>query len=239
MGDLFVVDDGDVHVWEVDLATERGQPAADWLLLAPDERARAERFHFSRDRDRFVSARATLRRVLARYLPASAEAIAFGYGAHGKPSLFRGSGLPDVRFNLSHADDLALIAVTVGREIGIDLEAIRQTYPYARLAEQFFAPRETAVLHALAPHRQREAFFAAWTRKEAYSKARGDGLSAALDGFAVSLAPDEPAALLWVQNLPEEPGRWFLRSLDIGPGYAAALAVEGAIRGLHQQHWRR
>ncbi|HEV7217131.1 MAG TPA: 4'-phosphopantetheinyl transferase superfamily protein, partial [Chloroflexota bacterium] len=132
-----------------------------------------------------------------------------------------------LRFNLSHTDGLALLAVTRERELGIDVERVRKGIAREGIAERFFTTTEVADLRALPADSQDDAFFACWTRKEAYVKARGEGLSIPLDQFAVSLLPGEPAALLHVALDPDEVKRWSLHDLDAGPGYRAALLVEG------------
>jgi 4'-phosphopantetheinyl transferase len=132
-----------------------------------------------------------------------------------------------LRFNLSHSQDLALYAVTSNREVGVDLEYIQRDFDTRQIAERFFSTREIAALHALPANLQTESFFRCWTRKEAYVKARGEGLSLPLEQFDVSLSPDDPAALLNVAGNPAEVSRWSLRELTPAPGYMAAIAVEG------------
>ena len=216
---------GDVHVWHASLSVDR--PSQDELLgtLSPDERARAERFHFERGRDRFITGRGLLRAILARYLARPPEALRFDYSLHGKPRL-SGSDGDRLRFNVSHSHDLALYAITEDRELGVDVERIEPRLEKG-IAERFFSPGEVAALRALPAEVQSEAFFACWTRKEAYVKAKGEGLSFGLDQFEVSLAPGEPAALLRTIADPDEACRWSLRELAPEPGYAAAVAVEG------------
>jgi 4'-phosphopantetheinyl transferase len=193
--------------------------------LSPDERARAERFHFARDRDHFIAGRGLLRVILARYLETEPGTLRFEYGRHGKPRLASTAG-DGIRFNVAHSRGLALYAVAVGRELGVDIERIEPRLEQG-IAERFFSPGEIATLRSLPPPVQREAFFACWTRKEAYVKARGEGLTLGLDQFEVSMCPGEPAALLHTASDPDEARRWSLQELAPGPGYAAALAVEG------------
>ena len=221
---------GEVHVWRASLDTTGGHRTNLLATLSPDERARADRFHFERDREHFIAGRGRLRAILSRYLETAPSAVPFGYDTHGKPRL-AGAFRRRLRFNVSHAHGLALYAVSADRELGVDIEWTGRRLE-AGIAERFFAPREVATLRALPPHQQRDAFFACWTRKEAYVKARGEGLTLALDQFEVSLAPGEPAALLRVQGDPDEARRWSLQELTPGPGYAAAFAVEGRDWGL-------
>ena len=218
---------GDVHVWRasVDLAAEH----VDYFqpLLAPDEQARAARFRFPKDRDRFIVAHGILRAMLARYLAVEPGALRFCYSRNGKPSLAEETGGGTLCFNLSHAHGLALYAVTHGREVGIDVEYIRTDLANEQIAERFFSPREVSTLRSLPTADRLEAFFNCWTRKEAYIKARGDGLSLPLNRFDVSLAPGEPAALVSTPGDPPEAYRWSLKALSPGPGYVGALAVRG------------
>jgi len=218
----------DVHVWRI--ALEVGDPLLARLheILADDERRRAERFYFENDRRHFTVARAAMRILLAGYLTRRPEKVNFAYGNYGKPRLTDENNASPLRFNLTHSHGLALLAVTRGREIGVDVERLRDMEQDGELlAERFFSPREAAVLRSLPPQWRREAFFHCWTRKEAYIKAQGKGLSLPLDQFDVSLHPDEPAALIATQHDPQEAQRWSLRSLSPAEGYVGALAVEG------------
>lgn len=216
----------EVHVWRASLNLEASRLHALLPTLADDERARAARFHFPRDRDHFIAGRGILRAILARYLKTPPADLRFRYGALGKPSLAEECGGARHRFNVSHSYGLALYAVALDRELGVDLELV-QPRQAERIAERFFSPREVAVLRALPAEQQETAFFACWTRKEAYIKAKGDGLYLGLDQFDVSLSPNEPAALLRTAGDPTEAARWSLAALDVAPGYAAALCVEG------------
>ena len=217
----------DVHVWRASLDPPASQVSSLRHTLAADELARAERYHFRQVRERFVVARGLLRAILSRYLGLEAGHLRFCYGPNGKPKLDKETGGGALRFNVTHSQGLALYAMTRGREVGIDIEAIHPELAREEIAEQFFSPREVAALRALPVALQPEAFFNCWTRKEAYIKARGAGLSLPLNQFDVSLVPGEPAALLSTEGDSLEAARWALRALDPGPGYAAALAVEG------------
>jgi 4'-phosphopantetheinyl transferase len=197
-------------------------------LLSPDERGRADRFAFSDLRRRFVVGRGALRSILARYTGTPAAAIRFRYGPRGKPALDQTPHRDAVRFNLANSHELALVGVARGRELGIDVEWTgRPITDPEQIAEQFFSPAERAALRAIPPPLRLDAFYTCWTRKEAYIKALGDGLALPLDAFDVSLAPDAPAALLAGRGPAAGVDRWSLRALDPGPGYRAALVVEG------------
>ena len=205
--------------------------------LSPDECRRAERYRFALDCDRFIARRGLLRAILARYLHGGPDRLRFCYGAHGKPALVDSRGKPPLRFNVSHSGGLALYAVACDREVGIDLERVRPDVYDGEIAERFFSSREVASLRALPATAQVEAFFRCWTRKEAYVKARGEGLSIPLDQFDVSLAPGEPAALVNVSGEPREPSRWSLHSVSPAPDYAGALAAEGQPVGVVCWQW--
>jgi 4'-phosphopantetheinyl transferase len=215
----------EVHVWLAGLDVAR-QPD-DLAPLSAEERRRAARFHFERDRRRFTAARSCLRRLLGAYLGVSPAAIAFGAGPQGKPHLAGPPAASGLRFNLSHAGDLALIAVTREREVGADVECIRPVADLARLAASCFSPAERAQLLALQPDDRLAAFFRGWTRKEAYLKARGIGLSCAPERVEVSVRADEPARLLGVPGGPCEAMRWSLWGLTPAPEAVGAVVVEG------------
>lgn len=193
-------------------------------LLAPGERTQGDRYRFARDRSRYIVARATLRLLLARYLNAVPGEIEIGYGEFGKPFLADGPS-----FNLSHSGDIALYAFAASGELGVDVEIYDANVAHERVAERFFSPAEVEVLRSLPEQDQPRAFLACWTRKEAFVKARGDGLGLALDSFDVTLAPDTPAALLHTAWCSEEPARWGLADLsDNESGYVAAVALRAS-----------
>jgi 4'-phosphopantetheinyl transferase len=219
--------DHEVHVWRAGLAWSSDCMRRLTDTLSPDEQERAARFHFDIDRRRHIVARGLLRRLLARVLRTTPDRLRFDYSATGKPRLAGDPAEANLEFNVSHSGDLVLIAVTVGRAVGIDVERIRADMAVDRIAAQFFSARECAALAALPPHLQCDGFFACWTRKEAYIKARGDGLSLPLNQFDVSLLPGQPARLLETRPDPAEARRWVLQELNVGPDHKAALAVEG------------
>jgi 4'-phosphopantetheinyl transferase len=225
---------GQVHVWRASLDQPEEVLGRLAETLSTDERQRAERFRFPQHRRRFAAGRGILRAILGSCLGVPPEQLLFCYGPHGKPSLQREIPL---RFNLAHSQDLALCAVTLGREVGVDLEAMRAEVRGEQLADRFFSPREVAALFALPSEARQEAFFTCWSRKEAVLKAKGGGLSIPLDQFAVSLAPGEPARLLTTEWDPAEAARWSLVELFPGDGFKAALAVEGNDWNLHCWEW--
>lgn len=225
----------EVHVWRASLKST--PPDIECLLniLGPDEQRRADKYHFKRDREHFIIARGALRKILSRYLDIAPERIRFTYSSYGKPGLE--SAMNKLSFNVSHSNEVALYAVALGCEVGLDVEFIREDFASMEIAEHFFSRQEIAVLRTLPPSLQQHAFFNCWTRKEAYIKARGEGLSHPLDQFAVSCAPGEPAAILSTENDPLEISRWWLHELRPGSGYVAALALQGGPRQVSLWQW--
>lgn len=226
-----------VHVWLAALDLDPAAIAPMATLLSADEQEHARRFHFDRDRAHYIAARGALRSLLGTYLHMPPAQIAFEYGPHGKPCLAASYAASNLRFNASHSRDYALYAFTYGRDIGADIEYMRPLPDANLIAERFFSPHERATLRGLPAEQQHAAFYAAWTRKEAYTKAIGKGLAQPLDEFDVSLAPDAPAQLLRVAGNPDEMQRWRLHTLPAPAGYAAALAVEGADYRLTLRQW--
>jgi 4'-phosphopantetheinyl transferase len=195
-------------------------------LLSCDERQRAERFRFAGDQARYIVGRALLRKLLARYLDAAPEQLEFQYGPFQKPMLSA-----RLWFNLSHSGSVALYGFSSAGELGIDVELERVDFARERIAERFFSASEVQVLRALPAEMRSRAFLCCWTRKEAFIKARGDGLSLALDSFDVSFAPGAPAALLRTDWCSGEAAQWCLEDLsDARAGYIAAVAMRGGPR---------
>ena len=214
----------ETHVWraKIELASEGLGPLGE--LLTPDERARAERFRFDRDRQAFRTRRGILRALIGRYLGGGPFTERFALNAYGMPLL--PAPHSSLHFNLSHSAGMVLFAFTRGRRVGVDIEAIRPSADTVQIAETFFSRAEREALAALPSHQQCAAFFACWARKEAYIKALGIGLSLPLDSFDVCLSPSQPAALLASRLDPSGVASWHMDALEAGPGYAAALVVE-------------
>jgi len=225
-----------VHVWRA--ALDKSPTHTDSLrhILAADEQSRADRFYFQRDRERFIAAHGILRTILGLYLNRAPNSLSFCYGSHGKPALTEQPGDDAIRFNMSHSQGMALYAIARGHEVGIDVESVR-ILATEQIAERFFSRREIATLRALPKDLQNYAFFLCWTRKEAYIKARGEGLSLPLDRFDVSLIPGEPAVLLSTRPDSDDVLRWDLRELALPLGYVGALAVEGRGWSLSYRQW--
>ncbi|MEJ5312274.1 MAG: 4'-phosphopantetheinyl transferase superfamily protein [Anaerolineae bacterium] len=220
---MFLAHDA-VHVWQTSLHTSAACRDRFYATLAPDERARAERFRFPEHRARFIAAHGALRDILSRYLNLPADQLAFSTNPHGKPALAD----PDhvwLQFNLSHSGDLALIAVARAHPVGIDVEQMIPPDDFPRLVEQFFSANENAAFRALPASRRAAAFFAGWTRKEAYVKALGTGVSLPLDRFDVTMDPDAPARLLADRRHPHNVGTWSLHTFTPAQNYIATLAI--------------
>lgn len=195
------------------------------LLLSPDERERAARFHFRRDAMRWIVARAVLRQILGGCLGVDPRAVVLAYGAHGKPAVAAPIGDRNLQFSLAHSAHLAVYAVSVNCPVGIDVECMRALSEMDRLAERTFSRRECAALQRLPPALRSIGFFNCWTRKEAYIKAVGLGLSYPLDRFSVSLAPGEPARLEVVETDPDHVEKWTMLELAPRPGFVGAVVV--------------
>lgn len=217
--------DNEVHVWLTTLELPGDQVGRMETLLSLDEREKAARFHFEKDRRHYIAGRGFLRSLLGEYLAADPARLEFVCNSYGKPSL-ASSPTPTLRFNLSHSRGLALCAVAHERDVGIDLEYIRPDFATDEIAERFFAPAEVAALRSLAPEQQPRAFFNCWTRKEAFIKALGLGVSHPLDCFDVSLAPGDPARILRVKDTPGADAGWCLDSFSPLPGFVVAMVTE-------------
>ena len=213
----------EVHVWRLPLVQPPAQLAVLARTLGDDERARARRFHFDRDRDAFTAARGALRTLAGGYLARRPEALVFGYQARGKPYLTAPPG-HDLRFNVSHSGDFALLAFTRGRDVGVDVERRRPLQDLRSLANVSFSRAEYAALLGVPAHDQTDAFFACWSRKEAFIKATGEGVSQLAD-FDVNVRADEPGRLLRVPGGPRPQPPWSMCDLPAIPGHAAALVV--------------
>jgi 4'-phosphopantetheinyl transferase len=250
--EILLLSEGEVHVWRAWLDLPQSSIQALEQTLSDDERVRAQRFRFVKDRTHFIAARGLLRAILGRYLLREPRTLSFSYNAYGKPALAEmpesvGTYTPgqprattrvapiasgrtkgeSLSFNVTHAQGMALYAVTRNHAIGVDLEYIQRQMEWEAIAERFFSPYEVSMLRAVPPQMRHIAFFNCWTRKEAYIKARGMGLSLALDQFDVSLIPGEPAALLGIREEGQDISNWSLYELYPGNDYIAALALEG------------
>lgn len=212
-----------IHVWHAALDREEKSIAQLESVLSPEEVARADRFHFANDRKRFVAARGLLRELLGKYLQQTPASLEFSYGKYGKPSLSGGNLSSGLGFNLSHSAGMAMYAIARERNLGVDVERVRQEFGGEDIASRYFSTQEVGDLLTLPAEARADGFFQCWTRKEAYLKARGMGLQIPLGSFAVSLLPDRPAEFLeGVERC------WHLAAFDPAEGYVAAVVYDGA-----------
>lgn len=227
----------EVDVWRVALDAPPDVVSVQRRLLSPPEAARADRFQRARHRRRFTVARGALRWVLGSYLRRPPQAIELTYGERDKPRLAGPVvGHGNLQFNLSHSAELALVAVTSGAEVGIDVEAVRPLADAAELAERYFSPGERAALAACSDAERQAAFYRCWTRKEAYVKAVGDGVGLGLDRFEVSLDAGGGARFIALADAPAGASAWSLVHLEPAPGYIGALALP--LRPVRVRGWQ-
>ena len=217
----------EVHLWRLDLKAAACGVEKWKSILSPDEKTRAARYYRETDRQYFITARATLRQILGSYLSVDPGALTFCYSAKEKPSLGGAEASSGIEFNISHSGNMALLAFARQREIGVDVEQIRRDFDTGQIAARFFSAAEQRQLAALPEEQRSEAFFLCWTRKEAYIKATGKGLSLPLHEFDVSLAPKEHNALLATRPDPQERSKWAMRDIAVPGEYAAAICVSG------------
>ena len=226
------LDENSVHVWCAELDQPQERVDGYRSLLSADELERAARFRFDRHRDAYIAGRGILRVLLGCYLAQPPEKIDISYSQYGKPHLSNNR----LQFNLAHSGGLALFVFTLHDEVGVDIERERDLRDALAIAERFFSLAERVVLRELPESEQIPAFFRCWTRKEAFIKAVGEGLSYPLADFDVTLAPGEPARLLSIRGSQEEAGRWSLVSLDLPAGYDGAVALRRT--AVQLQGWR-
>ncbi len=217
------LDGASIHLWYAGL-----QDCKAWLpdfssLLSTDENERRMRFRFEPDRQDFAFARGMLRSVLAEYLKSDPRDLSFGYTEHRKP--FLSTPESELRFNLSHTQGAVLLGVCRGREIGVDIEKVREDLNPLEISTRFFSAAEQQGLKELPEAEQRPAFFRCWTRKEAFLKARGHGLSHPLELFDVSIGADDSEVALVTRPHAEDARQWRILATPAPEGYAAAVAV--------------
>jgi 4'-phosphopantetheinyl transferase len=218
-----------IHVWTLRTNTPCNEIARFEELLAPDERSRAAQFRVSRPRESFILTRAALRHLIGQYLGQRPSSVSLQNGPHGKPTLSHNS---ELQFNVTHSGEMAAIALTQGCDIGIDIEQIRLFPDLEQVATRSFCYEEAAEINSLPAGERERAFFACWTRKEAYIKAIGVGLSRPLDTFRVAAKPDASENLLFLEDATNTSESWTLRDLQLGPDYAGAIAYNDRQRSL-------
>jgi len=230
-----VLPEDEVHVWRASLEAPGTGMAELRCILSRDEVGRANRYLSKSNGRRFLVARGLLRTILGCYLGVSPTALFFDYGRNGKPELVPGCNPGGLRFNLSHTSNTAIYAVTRNRAVGIDIEDPSRTVDMQPIVRRNCSKQEQADLQSVPEEMKRQAFFTCWTRKEAYIKARGDGLSAHLNQITVSLIPGEPARLIETPEGKDEAARWTIKDIKAGGEYIAALIAEG--RSWRVRNW--
>jgi len=228
----------EVHVWMAWVSESTAAIPVLAELLSSVEKQVAERFLRVADRERYVVAHGILRQLLGRYVGVEPAELVFEAGKFGKPALVLGAELPPVSFNMAHSGDVILYAVAGGRRVGIDVEAVRMDRDLMELAESQFARDEIEALRVLEPIERAAAFYRCWTLKEAYVKARGEGLGFSLKEFSVTFGNREEPGVRWVSDDPQVAERWSVFGLSPAPGYAAALVVEGRPMRMLKRLWR-
>lgn len=233
----FSLNFNEVHVWRASLDLPDAQIDNLKSTLCSEEIKRSEKYHFRKDQKHFIAARGILRNILARYMETKPEKIVLSYSPHGKPFLSGPSMNKELSFNLAHARDFALYAVTFKRRVGVDLEYPRQEFQWEEIVERFFSSREQDALWALPEKDRCRAFYTYWTRKEAFLKAKGVGLTTDLKKVNVALKPERSVYLLKSDYASEKADCWVLHDLHPGFGYVGALAVEGEIICVKYRQW--
>ena len=222
-----LINSNEVHVWRISLDVSTVEFESLLKFLSIDELTRAGRFHFERDQKRFIVARGILRKILGNYLGENPTDIRFEYTSFGKPTLAPGSGNDNFCFNLSHSYTCALYAITRGKKIGIDIERICNDVALGQIAQKFFSQNEISLLEKINKNKRPELFFQYWTRKEAFVKARGEGISFPMEQCDVSLIKGSLLSPIILLGENKESSCWYVRDLFPGHGYTAAIAVEG------------
>jgi 4'-phosphopantetheinyl transferase len=228
-GCSFQLSNNEVHIWTMPTEASDAVVVQFERVLSEDEAKRAARFRFSHLRDSFVITRGVLRHLLGRYLSLEPARLCFSYGDKGKPAVASEGNL---QFNLTHSVGIAAVAFTTGCQLGIDAEHIRPVKEMQQIADRNFSAEEATELMRLPESEREPAFFRCWTRKEAYIKAIGDGLSCALDSFQVTLLPNMPPRLIHIGGDSVAAEMWSLHDLCVAPDYASALAYRDRERSV-------
>ncbi|MFL5345711.1 MAG: 4'-phosphopantetheinyl transferase family protein [Hyalangium sp.] len=230
----------EVHVWitEPERIEQPRLLEAYWGVLSPQEREQQRKFYFEKHRRQYLVSHALVRLTLSRYEAVRPEAWAFRTNAYGRPEVM-GEGSPRLHFNLSHTDGMAVVAVALDAEVGVDVEDAQRHGETVMLADRYFAPAEVAALRALPVELQQERFFEYWTLKEAYIKARGMGLSLPLGQFAFELRPGQLPRISFDPRLRDDPEGWQFVQLRPSARHQAALAVRRPRLQPLQVRWQR
>ena len=222
-----LINSNEVHVWRVLIDSTTVQIENLKEILSSDELVKAGRFHFEKDQKRFIAARGILRRILGHYLDMNPHDIRFEYTSHGKPLLAGISGNDTISFNLTHSGAFALYAITRGKDIGIDIERVRDDVDMYQITQRFFSQGEINSLKQIDENKRLELFFQYWTRKEAFLKAMGEGITFPMEQCDVSLVNGRVLSPVTLLGINRENSCWHVQDLFPGRVYTAAIAVEG------------
>jgi 4'-phosphopantetheinyl transferase len=217
------LEQNEIHLWRVDLEMPEEKINQLFEILNKDEQTRANRFHFPHDRAHFIVARGVLRKLLGEYIAVVPEQVQFNYNEFGKPFLLQ---KPTLQFNLSHAQNKALIAITAASAVGVDIEYVERDIDIDGIAQRFFSKHEHQQLQTLYSEEKRQAFFKGWVCKEAFLKALGMGLSYSLEKIEVNILPAQPAKIIAIDDKEQRLADWSLFDLTVFEGYQAALVVK-------------
>lgn len=234
--DNLILNEEEAHVWRADLELDECFQSSFLKFLSPDEKKRASRFRFARDNRNFIVARGILRSLIGKYLKINPAEISFHYSEFGKPCIADNHSL---QFNISHSQNIALFAFTKKLNVGVDVEFVNPDIEVKDIAAKFFSPNEVMNLLSLPEKEQTLGFFNCWTRKEAFIKAVGEGLSFPLDKFEVSLEPDKPAKLLATDWEPKAVSKWSIHSMSPGTKFVGSLVIEGQVNQVKFWNWQR
>jgi 4'-phosphopantetheinyl transferase len=234
--DNLILSDEEAHIWRADLKANECFQSSFLKLLSPDEKNRAQKFRFAKDNRNFIIARGILRSLIGKYLEINPAEISFQYSEFGKPGIADNNTL---QFNISHSQNMALFAFTTKFNVGVDVEFVNPDIEVKDIAAKFFSTNEIMNLLALPEKQQALGFFNCWTRKEAFIKAVGEGLSFPLDKFEVSLEPNKPAKLLATDWQPDAVSKWSIYSMSPGENFVGSLAIEGLVEKVKFWNWQK
>ena len=234
--DNLILSEDEAHIWRADLDLNECFQSSFLKLLSPDEKNRAQKFRFAKNSQNFIVARGILRLLIGKYLEINPAEVSFQYSEFGKPSIANNNSL---QFNISHSQNIALFAFTKKFNIGVDVEFVNPKIEVQDIATRFFSTNEIKNLLALPEKQQTLGFFYCWTRKEAFIKAVGEGLSFPLDKFEVSLEPNKPAKLLATNWQPKDVAKWSIYSLSPEPNFVGSLVIEGLVEKVKCWSWQK
>ncbi|MCB0283487.1 MAG: 4'-phosphopantetheinyl transferase superfamily protein [Calditrichaeota bacterium] len=222
-----------VHLWLLNYKKCQEKLNEILPVLSPEEKQRGDKFYFENDKNRYIITKGTLKKILSRMLNTETREIAFGYNEHGKPYL---ESAPNLYFNVSHSGNFGLIAITPISEIGVDVERFRHKMTREDIARRFFSKKEINDYLSLDIDQRLQGFFNCWTRKEAFIKAVGLGLSLPLNTFDVSLKPGANAEILAIRKPHDDPEKWTMKNVLIDNEYAAAFTLRAV--NFETKYWR-